>query len=134
MNLDIKGEFGIAWTVSGNVDLGFSGNSHMEDYDWASGDYAFDNWTDQSIHPGADLDRYINLDAAIGKNFAMDENITINLHGRFKYTNVKWTAHGGSYIYSKLGFRDDFGKFTAGEKGITSSNVIPASSSAVKLG
>lgn len=106
----------------------------MEDYDWASGDYAFDNWTDQSIHPGADLDRYINLDAAIGKNFAMDENITINLHGRFKYTNVKWTAHGGSYIYSKLGFRDDFGKFTAGEKGITSSNVIPASSSAVKLG
>ncbi|MDX0415114.1 hypothetical protein GHK39_10855 [Sinorhizobium medicae] len=38
MNLDIKGEFGIAWTFSGNVDLGFSGNSHMEDYDWASGD------------------------------------------------------------------------------------------------
>lgn len=119
INLGAKGEFGNDWTVSGNVEFGFSGNSHMEDYDWLAGDYAFDNWTHQSIHPDTELDRYINLDIALGKNFDLNETTTFNLHGGFKYTDVKWTAYGGSFIYSVGGFRDTVGNFPAGEKGIT---------------
>lgn len=108
------------WTLGGSVAIGGRGNSHMEDYDWLQGNYAFDDWTDQSIHPATDLDRYITADIAVGRDFHIDENAIINLHGGFKYTNVKWSAYGGSFIYSSVGgFRDVVGAFADGESGIS---------------
>jgi outer membrane protease len=114
-----KGNFKGNWTISGGATIGFSGDSHMEDYDWLAGDYASDNWTHRSIHPDTDLDRYLNLDIAAGYDFVLNEVATINLHGGFKYTNVKWSAYGGSYVYSVDGFRDSVGNFPDGERGIT---------------
>jgi outer membrane protease len=119
INLGAKGVFDGDWTVSGDVRFGFGGNSHMEDYDWLGGSYDFDDWTDRSVHPDTDLDRYIDLDIALGKNFALSEASTFNLHGGFKYTNVKWTGYGGSYVYSSGGFRNTTGTFADGEKVIT---------------
>lgn len=121
INLGVDGTFGQGWTVAGKAQFGFNGNSDMKDYDWANGDFAFDNWSDRSIHPDTALDRYINLDIAVGKNFDVSEDAILNLHGGVKYTNVKWTAYGGSYIYSTpgLGFRGDVGVSPAGEKAIT---------------
>lgn len=119
IGLGVNGTFGENWTVAGKAQFGFNGNSDMKDYDWLNGDFAFDNWSDRSIHPDTALDRYINLDIAVGKNFDVSEDAILNLHGGVKYTNVKWTAYGGSFIYSDLGFRDDVGDFPAGEKGIT---------------
>jgi outer membrane protease len=43
----------------------------------------------------------------------------VNLHGGFKYTNVKRTSYGGDFVYSTNGFRDDVGNLPDGEKGIT---------------
>ncbi|WP_027038423.1 omptin family outer membrane protease [Mesorhizobium ciceri] len=101
------------WTFSANAVVGFSGNSHMEDYDWLelAPSFAAADWSNQSIHPDTHLDRYINLDLAAGRDFAIDEVTTLNLHGGFKYTNVKWSAYGGSYIGSVERFRDTRGKF-----------------------
>lgn len=108
------------WTLGGSLTVGGWGSSHMEDYDWLQGNYAFENWTDQSIHPDTDLDRYITADIAVGRDFHIDENATINLHGGFKYTNVKWSSYGGSFIYSSLGgFRDVVGDFADGEPAIS---------------
>ncbi|RWK69722.1 MAG: omptin family outer membrane protease [Mesorhizobium sp.] len=56
------------------------------------------DWSDQSIHPDTRLDRYINLDMAAGPDFVINDATVINLHGGFKYTNMKWKAYGGSYI------------------------------------
>nr|WP_170954339.1 MULTISPECIES: omptin family outer membrane protease [Mesorhizobium] len=60
-----------------------------------------------SVHPpGTRLDRYIDLDIAAGPDFVINDATVINLHGGVKYTDMKWKAYGGSYIYSGEGFRD----------------------------
>lgn len=120
--LGAKAVFADVWTASANAVIGFSGRSNMKDYDWLQphwSGWGDDDWTHRSIHPDTKLDRYINLDVALGRNFAVNETTTVNLHGGFKYTNVKWTAYGGSFIYSKNGFRDNVGTFPDGERGIT---------------
>lgn len=119
VTLSANGEFYNDWTISGNAVFGFNGDSHMVDYDWLAGDYAFDNWTDKSIHPDTRLDKYINLDVALGRNFTLNDAVIVNLHGGLKYTNVKSTAYGGSFVYSDSDFRDDIGNFAADQKGIT---------------
>ncbi len=67
VNLGAKGNFYGPWTLSGNLQFGFSGNSKMRDYDWLGENYEFDNWTHRSVHPDTHLDRYINFDIAVGR-------------------------------------------------------------------
>jgi outer membrane protease len=120
--LGAKADFADHWTVSANAVIGLSGQSEMKDYDWLepfSPGRGDDDWSDRSIHPDTDLNRYINLDVALGRNFAFNDTTTVNLHGGFKYTDVKWSAYGGSYVYSFNGFRDDIGTFPDGERGIS---------------
>ncbi len=110
--LGAKGRLHGAWTVSANAAIGFSGNSHMEDYDWLAGNYEFNNWTHRSVHPGTELDRYLDLDIAVGYDVLVTDTAKVNLHGGFKYTNVKWTSIGGSFVYSTGGgFRNQTGTF-----------------------
>ncbi|EHK55651.1 outer membrane protease [Mesorhizobium alhagi CCNWXJ12-2] len=118
----LKAEVWNNWTISANAVFGFSGNSHMEDYDWLapySPSFASGDWSHQSIHTDTDLDRYINLDIAAGRDFVINDATTINLHGGFKYTNVKWSAYGGSFTYSENGFRDTTVNFPEGERVIS---------------
>lgn len=115
LQLSARAKLGDDWTVSARASTAFAGTSHMADYDWLLPhriDFAFDNWTDRSLHPNTLLDRYLELDVALGRDFALDGNASINVHGGFRYTNVKWTAYGGSFVYSDLGFRDDVGGFS----------------------
>ncbi|TIL82498.1 MAG: omptin family outer membrane protease [Mesorhizobium sp.] len=114
----VKAEVWNNWIISANAVFGFSGNSHMEDYDWLAPSFAERDWSDQSIHPDTRLDRYIDLDMAAGPDFVINDATVINLHGGVKYTNMTWKAYGGSYIYSGDGFRDDRGEFPDGEPGI----------------
>lgn len=110
------------WTVSGTATIGFSGDSHMEDRDWLtpfSPSFDFDDWSDLSVHPDTKLDRYIDLSIAVGRDFAISDNAVVNLHGGLKYTDVKWTAYGGSFVYSTNGFRDDVFSLVNGERNIT---------------
>lgn len=107
--------------MTANAAIGFAGNSHMEDYDWLdlSPSPDFSDWDHRSIHPDTDLDRYVNLDVEIGRDFALYDAVSVNLHGGLKYTNVKWTAHGGSFVYSEDSFRDTKGTFPDGERTAT---------------
>ncbi|MFD9901262.1 omptin family outer membrane protease [Mesorhizobium sp. NPDC059025] len=106
------------WKVTTSPAVGLSGNSHMEDYEWLdlspSPDFA--DWDHLSVHPDTYLDRYLNVDFAIGRDFALNDSLSINIHGGVKYTNTKWTAHGGSFIYSEGSFRDTMGSFPDGER------------------
>ncbi|QND62000.1 omptin family outer membrane protease [Mesorhizobium huakuii] len=113
LTTSLKAEVWNNWTISANAVFGFPGNSHMEDYDWSdlAPSFAEGDWSHRSIHPDTDLVHYINFDIAAGRDFAINDATTINLHGGFKYTNVKWNAFGGPYTYSKYAFRDSVGNF-----------------------
>ncbi|WFU51787.1 omptin family outer membrane protease [Sinorhizobium terangae] len=116
-----KAAFGNSWTIAANSVIGFSGESHMEDYDWYgfSPGFGQGDWASRSISPDTALDRYVNLDIAAGRDFGINDATTINLHGGFKYTDVKWTAYGGTIIYSGRAFRDTQKTFEPG-KGVIS--------------
>ncbi|WP_331375637.1 omptin family outer membrane protease [Sinorhizobium chiapasense] len=121
-----KAELVDNWTISASAAIGFSGDSHMEDYDWTE-PWGFDrgDWSHRSIHTHTDLDRYINLDIAAGRDFVINDAAAINLHGGFKYTDVKWTAFGGSFTYSVDGFRDTTFHLPDGERGISYEQQYP---------
>ncbi|UVK48974.1 omptin family outer membrane protease (plasmid) [Mesorhizobium sp. AR07] len=112
----LKAEAWNNWIISANAAFGFSGNSHMKDYDWLAlaPSFAEQDWSHQSIHPDTRLEHYLNLDISAGRDVVINDATTINLHGGFKYTNVKWRAYGGSYIHSDKSFRDDRDKFLDG--------------------
>lgn len=123
----VRAEFAPQWKIVGNAVFGFAGTSQMKDYDWFGPffrSYDFDDWTHRSISD-ASLDRYLNIDAAIGRDFELTDEAVVNLHAGLKYTNVKWTAYGGSYVYSRNGFRQDTGDFGAGVRGISYEQRFP---------
>lgn len=99
------------WTVAGKVRAAVSGDSYMEDYDWFGPSfisYDFDDWTHRSQHSNTNLDWYFDGALALGRDVVVEDNIRVNLNGGFKYTDVQWTAVGGSAIYSGAGgFRSD---------------------------
>ncbi|WP_449415150.1 omptin family outer membrane protease [Ochrobactrum teleogrylli] len=114
-------------TVVGRVKIGLGGTHKMEDYDWLAPylkSYDFDDWTDRSVSDETDLDRYINLDIAVGHDFEINQHNVFNLHGGFKYTNVKWTSGNSQYVYSEEGFRDKTGVLSG--KGISYEQSLPA--------
>ncbi|MFN3508083.1 MAG: omptin family outer membrane protease [Allorhizobium sp.] len=116
-------ELGHDWRIKGQIDVGLGGNGHMEDRDWV--DYSSSGWTDQSIHPDTKLDRYINLLIEADRAVIDTASTRIGLGGGVGYTNVKWTARGGSYIYTDVTLHDTVGNFADGEKAITYEQRIP---------
>jgi plasminogen activator len=121
VGLDFGG--GLSANLEGSV-AGL-GDSYMEDYDWLLGDDTFDNWSDRSQHPDTRLDHYFTGAAALGYELVNHDNAVIRAHGGIKYTDVKWTAYGGTFVYSDAGFRDTVGSFPDGERGITYRQQLP---------
>lgn len=96
--------------------IGTGGDGRMRDYDWTAGTSA---WSDRSIHPDTRLDHYFVGSIEAGRTVLAYDGTTIGLGAGVKYTDVKWTGWGGSYVYSVSGFRDSRGKFPDDEKGIS---------------
>lgn len=115
--------------LKATISTGISGDGHMVDYDWIypgnSGPNGPDDWTHRSIHPDTDLDHYWAGSLELSKQVYATDDTSVSLGGGFKYTDVKWTAYGGSYIYPGGGFREDVGTFPDGEKGISYRQQIP---------
>jgi outer membrane protease len=91
------------WTVEARARAALSGMSYMEDYDWFGPDfisYAADDWTHRSQHPNTNLDWFIDASIALGRNLIAEPNVKVNLNGGMRYTDVQWTAFGGSFVYS----------------------------------
>ncbi len=113
---DVKVRFFGEWTLRGRIDAAIGGDSAMADYDWMAG-YVPDLWTHRSLHPDTSLDWYLDGSLAIGRDLPVNEALSVNVNGGVKYTDVKWTARGGSFIYSVDDFRDTTGTFPDGVGG-----------------
>jgi outer membrane protease len=118
-------DVGSGFSVGAEGSLAGFGSSYMEDYDWQIATTSFDNWTDRSQHPDTDLDHYWTGAAVLGFELVKDETAVVRVHGGIKYTDVQWSAYGGSYIYSRPGFRDTVGNFADGEPAIRYRQQLP---------
>ncbi len=114
---------GLSASLEGSI-AGF-GDSYMEDYDWLRGTDVFDNWSHRSQHPDTHLDHYFTGAAALGYELVKDDSAVVRLHGGLKYSDVQWTAYGGTYVYSGVGFRDTPGTIPDGTAGITYRQQLP---------
>ena len=119
-------DFGGGFTASVEGSIAGFGSSYMEDYDWLKGDDSFANWSHRSQHPDTQLDHYFTGAAALGYELVHDDSAVIRAHGGIKYTDVQWTAYGGTYVYSSAGgFRDIAGSVPDGVAGITYRQQLP---------
>jgi plasminogen activator len=105
---DVKIRLFDNWTLRGRIDAAISGDSIVTDYDWDgfAPSHASGDWSQRSISPNTNLDWYLNGEVALGRDLPINEALTINVNGGLRYTDVEWTATGGSFIYSDLAFRD----------------------------
>ncbi len=116
------------WRLTAIGQVGMNGNGHMTDYDWlapwaaGTGDK---QWSDRSQHPDTRLDHFYTANVELGRDIAVFNDTTAGMGIGFKYTDVKWSAWGGSYVYSAGGVRNYRGKFPADEKGISFRQSLP---------
>lgn len=96
--------------------IGIGGDGHMRDYDWL---VEGEPWSDRSVHPDTRLNHYLAGTIEAGRDVLSRGGTTLSLGGGVKYTDVKWTARGGSYVYTSSDFRDTKGDFPDGAKGIS---------------
>ncbi|MBL0371282.1 omptin family outer membrane protease [Rhizobium sp. KVB221] len=113
---DLKLELPKDWYLNARATIGLDGNGHMADFDWMA---AGQPWSHRSLHPDTRLNHYLVGGVEVGRELLSHEGTDISLGAGFKYTDVKWAAWGGSYVYSTSGFRDDRGNFPDDEKGIS---------------
>ena len=110
--VDVKLRFPDAWTLRGHLDVALMGSSRMTDYDWIPPNntgHGMNDWSDRSISPNTSLDWYLNGDIALGRDLPISDVLMVNVNGGFKYTDVQWTAKGGTFIYSDPGYHDTVG-------------------------
>jgi outer membrane protease len=102
-NVELEVHLPDQWTVRARATAALFGSSYMEDYDWFGPDfvsYNFDDWTHRSQHPNTRLDWYLDASLAVGRDVIVEPGARVNINGGLKYTDVQWTAIGGSYVYS----------------------------------
>lgn len=107
------------WILSGQAMFSLKGTADMTDYDWLPRGSGATQWTHRSRHPDSQLDRYADLELAIGRDYDLGDVTQLNLHGGMKYTRIGWHAVGGSYVYSQDTFRDSTGNFPDGQVGVS---------------
>ncbi len=116
------------WTVSVGGRMGIGGDGHMVDYDWTSPYYTTTDttgWSDRSIHPDTRLDHYFRADLEVRRAMWRNDANAIGMSGGVQYTQVQWTAWGGSYLYSVGGTRNTPGTISGSSKAITFKQMTP---------
>ncbi len=102
------------WTLALDGSVAAAGHSRMSDYDWvapfATGQ-GMDDWSHYGRPAETRLDHYFSGTLALGHDFVLGDGVVANFNAGLKYTDVKWSGSGGSYIYSVDGFRDTVGTF-----------------------
>ncbi|MBP1850712.1 outer membrane protease [Rhizobium halophytocola] len=129
----LRGALGInitpTWQIKAEGRIGFKGDGEMRDYDWIPPYYintGDGGWSDRSVHPDTELDHYFSGGVEINHQLFEDGRNTLSAGIGGRYTDVQWTARGGSYVYSVSGTRDTVGEFADGEKAITYRQKMPA--------
>ncbi len=117
------------WSVRAEGKTGMDGDGHMTDRDWLA-PYTTaltdDGWSHRSDHDDTHLDHYFSGSLEVNRTLINDNGrfVSAGLGGR--YSDVQWSAYGGSYIYSVNGVRDTTGNFADGLKGVTYRQKMPA--------
>ncbi|MDV4159426.1 MULTISPECIES: omptin family outer membrane protease [Rhizobium] len=112
------------WSVKGSVEIGTGGNGHMVDYDWMLPTH--DDWSNRSIHPLTELDHYFTGAIQLDRIIYGDETSRIAVGAGFQYTDIKWSAYGGSGIFSTGGgFRNNRWEAPDWVRGISYRQQIP---------
>ncbi|WP_260684811.1 omptin family outer membrane protease [Rhizobium laguerreae] len=120
----VDAQFDNDWSVKGNIEIGTGGTGHMVDYDWKSTEH--DDWSHRSIHPLTELDHYIAGSIEIDRIVYGNETSSFSVGAGVQYADLKWTAYGGSGIYSTGGgFRNDYWENPDWIKGISYRQQIP---------
>jgi outer membrane protease len=116
-------------SLYGNATLGLNGNNYMDDYDWLQADLGLPpgpDYTDHSWHDDTQLDHYFSFDGGAKFKVMDTQNLDVSVLGGARYTDVKWTAYGGCYLYSNVSLYDSSGCFPDGERGISYQMMLPA--------
>lgn len=115
--------------LKASLSTGLKGDHAMENHYWIypgnAGPNGPEDWTDRSLHPDTSLDHYWSGSLEVGKTLFSNDDTSVSLGAGLQYTDVKWTATGGSFIYSAFDFRDDAGSFADGEKVFSYRQRIP---------
>ncbi|WP_245007032.1 omptin family outer membrane protease [Rhizobium laguerreae] len=112
------------WNVKSSIEIGTGGTAHMVDYDWDSSGH--DDWSRRSIHPLTELGHDVAVAIQLERIIDGNETTNITVGAGVQYTDVKWTAYGGSGIYSfGGGFRNNPWKVPDRERGISYQQQIP---------
>ena len=77
------------------------------------------NWTHESRHPDTSLDELLSIDQNLSVLALQAGRFSLSGIVGYKHDTWKWSARGGSFVYSYNGFRDYTGSFPAGEPVIT---------------
>jgi outer membrane protease len=110
------------WYIHTDVAIGYGGNGYMADFDWL---VKGRSWSDRSLSPDTRLDHYFTGSLEAGRELITLQDTTISLGAGVKYTDVQWSAFGGSFIYTNQSWHDWRGHFPSGEKGITFRQAMP---------
>lgn len=112
---DVKVRLPDNWTLRGRIEAAMAGDHTMTDYDWDgfAPSYAPDDWSQRSISPNTSLDWFLRGEVAVGRDLPVNEALSVNVNTGLRYTDVQWTAVGGTYIYSDIlnGYRGNVGTF-----------------------
>ncbi|MCZ7463471.1 omptin family outer membrane protease [Rhizobium rhizogenes] len=129
----LRGSLGLelapGWRVKAEGRVGFEGDGYMTDYDWIapfSRDSSKNNWSHRSQHDDTRLDHYFSGSFELNRMLLDDPQQYLSAGVGFRYTDVQWSAYGGSAVYSLFSRRDLNIRFKDGEKGITYRQQIPA--------
>lgn len=128
----LRGSLGLelapGWRVKAEGRVGFEGDGYMTDYDWYrpfSPDSSKNNWASRSQHEDTQLDHYFSGSLELNRMLLDDPQQYLSAGVGFRYTDVQWTANGGSFVYSGSSLRDRRIDFADGEKVITYRQQIP---------
>ncbi|WP_033056028.1 omptin family outer membrane protease [Sinorhizobium meliloti] len=119
----VDGQIDMEWSLKSIVKGGTGGNGHLVDYDWLSPEH--EDWSDRSIHPLTELDHYVAAAIELDRIIYGSETSSIVVGAGMRYTGVKWTAYGGSGIYTEKEFRDTSKAWPDWERGISYRQQIP---------
>lgn len=120
------------WSLKGNISLSIADlGGDMVDRDWLyrddAGPSGADDWTHRSDSPETKLDHFIQGGIEIDRTLIESGGFAVSAGPGVKFTDVQWTAWGGSYVYSDSydTFRNIQGSVSSSLKAITYRQSIP---------
>lgn len=127
LSLDGVAKLDADYLIKANLEAGLAGDGFLRAVSWQNfGQNGPDDWTDRSLHPDTQLDHYLAGSIELDKRIWADDDNALNIGVGVKYTDVQWTAAGGSFVFSQSTFRDTIGNLPDGQRFFSYRMKMPA--------